>query len=154
MRVHVVFRAVFVCALPQVHDVVAEIRAGVVTPELCCAVVDNVRGPRPSEVVCCLAVRTPHFALRCLVQVESLRELRDISLKTDLHVVCCAVIHDDMFRQVRVWARQGFTAQQIQQELDERFETVMSFRDAAAAQRRRLERNKQRYGVWSGFVAP
>jgi hypothetical protein len=38
-----------------------------------------------------------------------------------LHTICAAEIYDDLFRQVRVWARMGYDAQAIQLEMDSRF---------------------------------
>ena len=35
--------------------------------------------------------------------------------------VCIPEIYDDLFRQVRVWARMGYTGPQIQKEIDGRF---------------------------------
>ena len=37
------------------------------------------------------------------------------------HVVCSAVVYDDLLRQVRVWTRLGHTPEQIQGDLDFRY---------------------------------
>ena len=42
-----------------------------------------------------------------------------------LHVVCSAVIFDDLLRQVRGWARLGHSAKEIQAELDVRFKDAL-----------------------------
>ena len=62
----------------------------------CCAVVDREAGVHA---------------------LEGLVELTGSQLK----VVCSAVLHDDLFRQVRVWARMGYSAESIQAELDRKF---------------------------------
>jgi len=45
--------------------------------------------------------------------------------KSGLHIVCSSTIYDDLFRQVRHWTRKGYTAKQIQTELDIRFEDIL-----------------------------
>lgn len=45
-------------------------------------------------------------------------------------IVCIPEIYDDLFRQVRVWARLGYTGQQIQKELDGRFEKIDDYIEA------------------------
>lgn len=44
-------------------------------------------------------------------------------------VVDCSVIYDDLLRQVRVWARLGHSAAEIQAELDARFQPVSDVLD-------------------------
>ena len=41
-----------------------------------------------------------------------------------VHIICTAVVYDDLLRQVRVWARLGHSPTEIQSELDERFSRV------------------------------
>ena len=41
-------------------------------------------------------------------------------------VICAANSYDQYFRQVRMWARMGFSANQIQEELDVRFESILT----------------------------
>ena len=41
-----------------------------------------------------------------------------------MHIICTAVVYDDLLRQVRVWARLGHSPTEIQSELDERFSRV------------------------------
>ena len=43
-----------------------------------------------------------------------------------LHIICSSVIYDDLFRQVRQWAREGNSASAIQRELDLKFQDVIS----------------------------
>ena len=45
--------------------------------------------------------------------------------KDGLHVVCSAMIFDDLLRQVRGWARLGHSAKEIQAELDVRFKNAL-----------------------------
>jgi hypothetical protein len=58
--------------------------------------------------------------------------------KTDsgLHIICSSIIYDDLFRQVRLWARMGYTGIAIQKELDLRFSEIiqqsLSVRDTVA----------------------
>ena len=37
------------------------------------------------------------------------------------HVICSAVVYDDLLRQVRVWTRLGHNPEQIQEDLDFRY---------------------------------
>lgn len=41
------------------------------------------------------------------------------------HTICSSVLFDDLFRQVRTWARLGHSAQEIQNELDSRFDAIL-----------------------------
>jgi hypothetical protein len=52
-----------------------------------------------------------------------------------LYTICAAEIYDDLFRQVRVWARMGHDPQSIQQELDARFLELEQSLVATAAAR-------------------
>ena len=53
-----------------------------------------------------------------------------------LHIICSSIIYDDLFRQVRLWARMGYTGTAIQKELDLRFQEIiqqsLSVRDTVA----------------------
>jgi len=42
-----------------------------------------------------------------------------------LQIVCSSSIHDDLFRQVRQWARMGYTAAEIQAEFDARYQDFL-----------------------------
>ncbi len=42
-----------------------------------------------------------------------------------LQMICTSTIYDDLFRQVRMWARMGFTSAQIQKEMDFRFHEIL-----------------------------
>ena len=42
-----------------------------------------------------------------------------------LRIICSSTIHDDMFRQVRYWARQGYQAAEIQQEIDTQYQAIL-----------------------------
>lgn len=43
----------------------------------------------------------------------------------ELTVLCSAVIYEDLFRQVRQWARMGHTSEIIQRELDARYQAII-----------------------------
>jgi hypothetical protein len=42
-----------------------------------------------------------------------------------LRIICSSTIHDDMFRKVRYWARQGYSAREIQRELDTQYQEIL-----------------------------
>jgi hypothetical protein len=44
-----------------------------------------------------------------------------------LQMICTSSIYDDLFRQVRIWARMGFTSAQIQKEIDIRFHKILDY---------------------------
>ena len=44
-----------------------------------------------------------------------------------LQMICTSTIYDDLFRQVRIWARMGFTSAQIQKEMDLRFHEILDY---------------------------
>ena len=44
-----------------------------------------------------------------------------------LQIICTSTIYDDLFRQVRMWARMGFTRAQIQKEIDLRFHEILDY---------------------------
>jgi hypothetical protein len=44
-----------------------------------------------------------------------------------LQMICTSTIYDDLFRQVRIWARMGFTSAQIQKEMDLRFHEILEY---------------------------
>ena len=48
-----------------------------------------------------------------------------------VEVVDCSLIYDDLLRQVRVWARLGHSASEIQEELDARFQPISDVLDAS-----------------------
>ena len=49
----------------------------------------------------------------------------DDSKVDECTAICSAFIYDDLFRQVRVWARMGYSAEDIQYELDVRFRDII-----------------------------
>ena len=51
--------------------------------------------------------------------------------KVRLKLVCAAELHDDLLHQVRVWTRLGYTGKQIQDELDARYDSILSIAKAA-----------------------
>ena len=42
-----------------------------------------------------------------------------------LQIVCSSSIHDNLFRQVRQWARMGYTGAEIQAEFDARYQDIL-----------------------------
>ena len=56
--------------------------------------------------------------------------------ESGLHIICSSLIYDDLFRQVRQWARMGYSGTVIQKELDLRFQDIiqqsMKVRDTVA----------------------
>merc|ERR1711972_441317 len=42
-----------------------------------------------------------------------------------LEIICSARIHDDILRAVRLWARMGYSADEIQREIDEQFQEII-----------------------------
>ena len=46
-------------------------------------------------------------------------------IKTGLHIICSSAIYDDLYRQVRQWTRMGYSASDIQAELDGRYHAIL-----------------------------
>ena len=95
------------------------VRAGVADPSRCCAILDKHDGVHMLRAL--MSSQGPgkpatHTHRRAAAAGERLRPL--------VHVVDCSVIYDDLLRQVRVWARLGHSAQEIQAELDARFQPI------------------------------
>ena len=44
----------------------------------------------------------------------------------DFMVICTALVYDDLYRQVRQWARMGFSGKEIQRGLDDRYSDLLS----------------------------
>ena len=57
---------------------------------------------------------------------DSLDLLKESWTGDRLHIICSSVIYDELFRQVRQWAREGNSATSIQKELDLRFQDVIT----------------------------
>ena len=53
-----------------------------------------------------------------------------------IHIICTAVLYDDLLRQVRVWARLGHSPAEIQNELDSRFRRVATVLETMAVGRK------------------
>jgi len=69
-------------------------------------------------------------AKRCCVVVDKYSghlNLENLSEKSgkQLSIICPALIYDDLMRQVRVWARQGYSASTIQAELDHGIQDIL-----------------------------
>ncbi|GMI30436.1 hypothetical protein TeGR_g13704, partial [Tetraparma gracilis] len=71
-----------------------------------------------------------------------------------LEVVCSSIIHDELFKSVRIWSRMGFSGGAIQEELDFRFARILEAETAitieheqdeqGAVRRRELEGEEKR----------
>ena len=48
-----------------------------------------------------------------------------------LNLVCAAELHDDLLHKVRMWTRLGYTSEQIQEELDARYESILTIAKTA-----------------------
>ena len=44
-----------------------------------------------------------------------------------LQMICTSTVYDNLFRQVRVWARMGFSSAQIQKEMDLQFHEILEY---------------------------
>ncbi|OQR90112.1 hypothetical protein ACHHYP_05806 [Achlya hypogyna] len=66
-----------------------------------------------------------------LSNVYGLDHLKEIALYEDTRIgsICAAELHDDYFRQVRIWSRMGHSAKTIQAELDARFADVLQIKN-------------------------
>ena len=42
-----------------------------------------------------------------------------------LHIICSSAIYDDLYRQIRQWTRMGYSASDIQAELDGRYHAIL-----------------------------
>lgn len=68
---------------------------------------------------------------RCCVIVdkaEGVEELNHVVEQSGhrIELICTATIHDHLLREVRGWARMGYSKAAIQRELDFRFGTILS----------------------------
>lgn len=45
--------------------------------------------------------------------------------RNGLQMICTSTIYDDLFRQVRMWTRMGFSAAHIQREMDQQFHEIL-----------------------------
>lgn len=46
---------------------------------------------------------------------------------SSLQMICTSSVYDDLFRQVRIWARMGFSNAQIQKEMDLQFHQILEY---------------------------
>ncbi|OQS03514.1 hypothetical protein THRCLA_04177 [Thraustotheca clavata] len=72
---------------------------------------------------------------KCCVLLNNaygLEHLREISSYEDERIgsICAAELHDDYYRQVRIWTRMGYSAKSIQTELDVRFAEVLKLKSS------------------------
>jgi hypothetical protein len=110
--------------MATVHQVETLVRQRIVPADRLCALLDHADG------------------------VEALDDLA----RQDRHVahICTAETFDDVFRTVRCWVRQGFTASEIQRELHSRFSEVAELASEIAERHRIAEvRRKKASGSCS-----
>jgi hypothetical protein len=81
-----------------VNSLYTLLKTKVVDPNSCCAVVEKAEGVTVIE-------NMPHGS--------------------KVHVICSSEIHDDLFREVRIWTRMDFTPTDIQNALDRRYRPVL-----------------------------
>ncbi|KAL1523608.1 hypothetical protein AB1Y20_018544 [Prymnesium parvum] len=99
-------------------------RRGLVNPSRCCALLDRAESVEALEDAHDEG-HNRHAELHAELS-ESLHEAatKEAHQPSRVHIICTAVLYDDLLRQVRVWARLGHSAQEIQSELDSRFARV------------------------------
>eukprot|EP00949_MAST-11_sp_MAST-11-sp1_P002877 g2877.t1 len=115
------------------------VQAGEVSPASCCAIISKVEGLehiRRSEDEKEAKLRrqreSSHATINvdvekndeaAAVRIEENRQQRGKTAQGQnrIHVVCSSIVYDDLFHQVRSWARMGYTAEDIQRELDGRY---------------------------------
>ena len=52
-------------------------------------------------------------------------ELEQRRRRNGLQMICTSTIYDDLFRQVRMWTRMGFSSAHIQREMDQQFHEIL-----------------------------
>lgn len=110
-----------------VNAVQALINAGEVDAANCCALLDKREGTltlkgflnKKSELI----QDDKMSWRRKTASLEN--EVDDSSRGNGLHIICSSTIYDDLFRRVRQWTRMGYTASQIQRELDIRHRAII-----------------------------
>ena len=119
-------RLVYLASTSETANAVQSlVRAGIADPSRCCAILDMhdgvhmLRALMSSEGAAKWA--PSHRGVALAAAGENERPLVD--------VVDCSTIYDDLLRQVRVWARLGHSAEEIQAELDARFQSISDVLD-------------------------
>eukprot|EP00546_Thalassionema_frauenfeldii_P005701 CAMPEP_0178929492 /NCGR_PEP_ID=MMETSP0786-20121207/20630_1 /TAXON_ID=186022 /ORGANISM="Thalassionema frauenfeldii, Strain CCMP 1798" /LENGTH=207 /DNA_ID=CAMNT_0020605755 /DNA_START=12 /DNA_END=635 /DNA_ORIENTATION=- len=105
----------------------------------CCALVDRQEGVQALERT---LIRTPDFVEGYRHQWKPKTEDEGQNVATTatktttttanntsrngLQIICSSSIHDDLFRQIRLWAKMGYSASDIQKEVDTQFKEVLN----------------------------
>ena len=95
-----------------VNCVYALARAGEISGATTCVLINKIEGAKALQALPSSFSRYIDKSVQAIVE-------------DGLHVVCSAIVFDDLYRQVRLWVRMGHTAVEIQGEIDERFRDVL-----------------------------
>ena len=95
------------------------VRAGEIESKNTCVLVNKIEGAKalyslPTDG----ASAVSHSSWHASAEVQR-------ALDDGLTVICSATVFDDMFREIRLWVRMGFSAEQVQTEIDLRFKDVL-----------------------------
>lgn len=100
----------------------------------CCALIDRQDGVQALERT---LHQTPNLIERHRYQWDTRtttideEDMEVSSMSTTdntsgLQIICSSSIHDNLFRQVRIWARMGYTASEIQNEIDSQYKIILN----------------------------
>ena len=82
--------------------------------------------------------------------IQTIEDICDKYESIPIVTICSATIHDDLFRQVRVWLRLDFSTEQIQGALDRRYSSVLYHASSLHDQRdasNRQSKSKAVFGI-------
>jgi hypothetical protein len=119
-----------------VNAVQALMNAGEVNAANCCALLDKQEGAHVLKEILneqSNLVEEGKMDWRCKRDAmafekepgESSSDETNVPPTSGLHIICSSTIYDDLFRQVRQWARMGYSEAQIQRELDIRYQGII-----------------------------
>jgi len=124
-----------------VNAVQALVDAGGVDAANCCALLDKEDGTRFLESNLAKdqielvqrgdataggdAFLRPHQSKLVAGNKDESMDVASKKKAAGLHVICSSAIYDDLFRQVRQWTRMGYSAKDIQAELDGRYQAIL-----------------------------
>jgi hypothetical protein len=121
-----------------VNAVEALVNAGEVEAGFCCALVDKEEGVdflesvlnRKSDMVKRGAYEWGQKETVSSTEQAPEEDVTESSQSEEspmhgLSIVCSSIIYDDLFRSVRHWTREGYSAKDIQKELDHRFHHIL-----------------------------
>ena len=107
-----------------VNAVDALIMAGEVDASNCCALIDREEGVRTLEQT--LKQKKDFVQNKEKVWMRrSEKEKSEDETSSGLQIICSSSIHDDVLRQVRLWARWGYSASEIQKEMDTQYQEIL-----------------------------